>query len=229
MNTQIDIKIKELNINHYSNYDGQLERLQSFIDEFSTDIRFDYYQKDLIYLRADALANALRHEEAIEQFNQLYQDESYIFPTMMAQRIAEQLLLLKREDEALALIDEALKNETKLIDRLYLLYSALSNLDDPDTKLQQYSDQIEQISEHLGINIPAKHETFSAKITYLRNENNKASRKYHEIVMKNGNIPKSEQIAALKRYIEKVVVKKFQLLAEEELNRLKISGVEGTH
>jgi tetratricopeptide (TPR) repeat protein len=220
MNMLIDIKIKELNINHYSNYDGQLERLQSFIDEFSTDIGFERYHRDLIYLKADALANAQRHEEAIELFDKLYRDETYIFPTMMAQRIAEQLLLLKRENEALALINEALKNESKLIDRLYLLYSALSNLDDPDTKLQEYNDQIGEISEHLGIDIPEKHETFSAKITYLRNENNKASRRYHEILIKNRDLPKSGQIAALKHYTEKAVVKKYQLLAEEAISIL---------
>ena len=40
MKTQFDTKLKELNINHYSIPDGQLERLQAFIDEFSGDKDF---------------------------------------------------------------------------------------------------------------------------------------------------------------------------------------------
>lgn len=177
MNTQIDIKFKEFIINHYSSSEDQLKRIQTFIDEFSADEKFEYYKKNITYLKADALANVKKHEEAIGLFRQLHQDETYIYPTMMAQRIAEQLLLLKREGEALALIEEALKNEAKPVDRLYLLYSVLSNLDDADTKLQQHTGQIEEISACVGIAIPAKHKTFSAKITFLRNENNKANRR----------------------------------------------------
>ena len=135
MKTQFDTKLKELNINHYSIPNGQLERLQVFIDEFSGDKDFGKNQSTFVYLRADALANIGANEEAITVFNQLYQDETYIFPTLIAQRIAEQLLLLKREDEALMLIEEALKRETRPVDRLYFLFSALFNLDDPDTKL----------------------------------------------------------------------------------------------
>ncbi|WP_285056710.1 hypothetical protein [Pedobacter ginsengisoli] len=139
---------------------------------------------------------------------------------MMAQRIAEQLLLLNREDEALSLINEALNNENKPVDRLYLLYSALSNLDDPDTQLQKHSSQVEEISQHLGIEVPAKKETFSAKITYLRNEYNKASRRYGEMMMKKFHLPKPEQIAALEHYIEKEVVKEYKTLAKEALQGL---------
>ena len=118
MKTQFDTKLKELNINHYSIPDGQLERLQAFIDEFSGDKDFGKNQSTFIYLRADALANTGAHEEAIAVFNQLYQDETYIFPTLIAQRIAEQLLLIKRENEALTLIEEALRRETRPVDRL---------------------------------------------------------------------------------------------------------------
>ncbi|HMI05089.1 MAG TPA: SRPBCC domain-containing protein [Pedobacter sp.] len=194
MSTQIDIKIKELNINHYSVPEGQLERLQAFIDEFHTNERFENYRKDLIYLKADALASAQKHQEAIEVFYQLYQDETYIFPTLIAQRIAEQLLLLKRENEALTLIEDALKNEAKPVDRLFLLFCAISNLDDADAKLQQHTSQIEEISQFLGITIPAKHKTFSAKITFLRNESNKAGRRFTKLMMNNKDLPKHEQI-----------------------------------
>jgi len=57
------------------------------------------------------LANDKQHKKAIETFNHLYQDQTYIFPTLIAQRIGEQLVLLKRKDEALTIINHALKNE----------------------------------------------------------------------------------------------------------------------
>jgi tetratricopeptide (TPR) repeat protein len=223
MKTQFDTKLKELNINHYSIPNGQLERLQVFIDEFSGDKDFGKNQSTFVYLRADALANIGANEEAITVFNQLYQDETYIFPTLIAQRIAEQLLLLKREDEALMLIEEALKRETRPVDRLYFLFSALFNLDDPDTKLEQYSWQIQEISHFMGIVVPAEYETFSAKITFLRNENIKASRRYGEMMIMNRALPKQEKIEVLKTYIEKEVIKEYRKFAEQAINGIQVS------
>jgi hypothetical protein len=224
MNTQLDIKLKELNISHYSVPEGQLERLQAFINEFHADERFEDFRKDLIYLRADALANVQRHEEAIENFKLLYHDQTYIYPTMMAQRIAEQLLMLKREGEAIALIEDALKCETKPADRLHLLYSAISNLANADAKLQQHASQIEEISQYLGIAIPTKYKTFTAKITFLKNESIKANRRFHKLMKNNFDLPKHEKIVALKRYIAIEAVKGYKILAEEALNRLQANN-----
>jgi hypothetical protein len=224
MKTQFDTKLKELHINHYSIPDGQLKRLQAFIDEFSGDDDFRKNQSTFVYLRADALASTGAHEEAIEVFNQLYQDETYIFPTLIAQRIAEQLLLLKRENEAFMLVEDALNAKTRPIDRLYLLFFAISNLDDPDTKLKQRSVQIQEISHFMGIAVPAEYETFSAKITFLRNENIKASRRYGEMMIKNRALPKHEKIEVLKSYIEKEEIKEYQKFAEEAINSIQANN-----
>jgi tetratricopeptide (TPR) repeat protein len=224
MRSQFDTKLKELNINHYSMSDGQLERLQSFIDEFSGHEDFVKNQSMFVYLRADALANAGAHEEAIEVFNQLYKDETYIYPTLIAQRISEQLLLLNRENEALILLEGALKREIRPIDRLHLLFSAISNLDNPDSKLEQHSGQIHEISHFMGLVVPAKYNTFSAKITFLRNESNKANRRFNKMMIRNRHLPKQEQIEILKSYIEKEVIKEYRKFAEEALNRMQANN-----
>ena len=121
------------------------------------------------------------------------------------------------------LIEEALKRETRPVDRLYFLFSALFNLDDPDTKLEQYSWQIQEISHFMGIAVPAEYETFSAKITFLRNENIKASRRYGEMMIMNRALPKQEKIEVLKTYIEKEVIKEYRKFAEQAINGIQVS------
>jgi len=51
MNTQFDSRFKELNINHYSTQEGQLERLQAFIEEFGENEDFEKHRNDLTYLK----------------------------------------------------------------------------------------------------------------------------------------------------------------------------------
>lgn len=76
----------------------------------------------------------------------------------------------------------------------------------------------------MGIAVHAEYETFSAKITFLRNEYIKASRRYGEMMIKNRALPKQEKIEILKSYIGNEVIKEYRKLAEEAINSIKANN-----
>lgn len=216
-NNQFDVRLKELNINHYSLPDQQLERIQAFIDEFGSDGKFELNRVNVNYLKADAYFNLHDHEEALRLFYELYEDESHFLRMLIAQRIAEQLVGLKREDEALVLIAKSLTDESDITDKLFFLFWAVTNIENTDAKLEQYSGSVDEISDFMGLVVPPEHAAFSAKITFLRSESLAANRRYHGLMTKIQGLPVQVKIEALEAYIKEEVITQYIGFATESL------------
>lgn len=216
----IDARFKELSINHYSVPETQLQNLRSFVSEFASDERFGKYEREIDYLMADALSNAGDHTGALDLFRRLYEDHNYALRPVLTQRIAEQLLMLGREEEALELLESALENESNPAYRLNLLFWAVSNLNQANVKLEKYSAQAKDISLFLGIEIPSGLDTFSEGIQFLKAEGIKADRRFNTLMMRIRKMSTEDQVTELKTYIKQEVIIKYRVLAEESLRKI---------
>jgi hypothetical protein len=220
--SSIDARFKELSINHYSVPETQLQNLKSFVSEFGRDERFGKYEREIDYMVADGLSNARDHMGALDLFRRLYEDHSFALRPVLTQRIAEQLVLLGREDEAMKTIDGALKSETNLSYRLDLFFWAVSNLNHADDKLEKYSSQAKDISLFLGIEIPSGlDDTFSEEIKFLKAESIKANRRFNRLMMRIHKMSTEDQVTELKTYIKQEVIIKYRMLAEESLGKIQ--------
>jgi len=217
----IDLKFRELNINHYSMPDPQFQNLKAFNDEFRLDEKYEEYKDEIAYLTADALANRKDHQGALKAFSDLYEFGNYQIKSLVAQRMAEQLKNLGREDEAFVIVENVMANESYAQHQLDILFWAVTNLSNPDVRLQQFRDKPGQIAERLGIDISGELPgVFSNEIVSIKKEWHSANRRFSEVMLNLKDLSDEEKTVALKHYIAHETVGEYIKMAESFLHKL---------
>ncbi|MES2458659.1 MAG: hypothetical protein V4594_24100 [Bacteroidota bacterium] len=211
--------LKELNINHYTAGDRQLEYIDNFVRKFDGDERLSKYQIDIDQLRADALFNAGRNEEALVILTALHEASDHTFQSFRAQQRADVLIALGRDEEARVLIRNALAIEKQAYYQLDLVYWITRTLRDAEDQLKDYETCISEIRRQLGIPAAVDGISLSEAVRILKHERVTASRRFGELQLRGRN--SAEKMQLLKAYLSSETVGYFRSMAQGLLDTLE--------
>jgi tetratricopeptide (TPR) repeat protein len=157
--------------------------VNSFIDQFSSDPGFLAHKASVLFMKAEALLKLKRYQEALDLYKIISEGNTPSIDIISIKRISEILIILNKEPEAKAILENAIREQSSSALKLDLLYCYVNQLGDSTNAAAQFQDDIHKIGHELGIIIPENLTEIHA-VVYLYREKNAAGRRLGELTLR---------------------------------------------